>query len=53
MDQKKRAVSESEGKRWAQSKGYMYMETSAESGQNVNEMFDAVFRGVLKGLGLL
>jgi hypothetical protein len=46
VDQKKRAVSESEGKRWAQSKGYMcmYMETSAESGQNVNEMFDAVFK---------
>lgn len=53
IDVKKRAVSESEGRAWAQAKGFMYFETSAENGKNVNEMFDSVFKGVLHGLKLM
>lgn len=47
---KKRSVSEVEGQKWAASHGFSYFETSAQSGKNVNEMFDFCFRGILKGL---
>ena len=40
----KRVVSESEAKKWASSKGLMYFETSASSGQNVATMFESLFR---------
>merc|ERR1712100_490234 len=38
-DLSKRIVSEKEGKEWAQRHGYMYFETSASSGENVDAMF--------------
>ena len=34
-----REVSESEGKIWAETKGFLYFETSALTGGNVVEMF--------------
>lgn len=43
VDLPKRQVPESDGRKWALSKGYMYFETSAQSGQNVNEMFLQLF----------
>eukprot|EP00462_Mataza_sp_D1_P017797 CAMPEP_0175151642 /NCGR_PEP_ID=MMETSP0087-20121206/18639_1 /TAXON_ID=136419 /ORGANISM="Unknown Unknown, Strain D1" /LENGTH=167 /DNA_ID=CAMNT_0016437921 /DNA_START=105 /DNA_END=608 /DNA_ORIENTATION=- len=47
---KKRQVTETEAKKWAVSHGFEYFETSAQTGDNVNEMFDTVFRGILKGI---
>lgn len=44
-DQAKRLVTEADGRRWAASRGMQYFETSAQSGQNVSAMFDAVFEG--------
>ena len=35
----KRKVTESEGRLWAETKGYLYFETSAQSGEGVVEMF--------------
>jgi DnaJ family protein C protein 27 len=40
----KRAVSEADGRKWAAAKGYAYWETSASTGQNVNAMFEQMFR---------
>ena len=34
-----RAVNESEGRLWAESKGLLYFETSAQNGDGVQEMF--------------
>ncbi|XP_033618991.1 dnaJ homolog subfamily C member 27 isoform X2 [Fukomys damarensis] len=36
---KHRCVSESEGRLWAESKGFLYFETSAQTGEGINEMF--------------
>lgn len=36
----RREVTESEGKLWAETKGFLYFETSAQTGQNVVEMFE-------------
>ncbi|KAH3740004.1 hypothetical protein DPMN_046699 [Dreissena polymorpha] len=44
---RKRMVDEVEGKLWADSKGFPYFETSAQSGDGVNEMFQALFEGVV------
>jgi len=44
VDLKGRQVPEADGKKWAMSKGFAYYETSAQSGQNVNAMFDQLFR---------
>jgi DnaJ homolog subfamily C member 27 len=41
-------VSEDEGKKWAKSKGMTYFETSALSGTNVHEMFDFLFKEILR-----
>jgi DnaJ homolog subfamily C member 27 len=41
-------VSEDEGKKWAKSKGMTYFETSALSGINVHEMFDFLFKEILR-----
>ena len=46
VDEPKRAVSEADGKKWAQAQGFVYFETSAKSGQNVNELFAALFKGI-------
>jgi DnaJ homolog subfamily C member 27 len=42
IDQR-RVVTESEGREFAKINGLQYFETSASSGANVKEMFDAVF----------
>jgi DnaJ family protein C protein 27 len=42
-----RQVTEEEGKRWAESKGFLYFETSAKSGHNVNAMFSTLFRTIV------
>ena len=44
--QVKRLVSEAEGKKSAQANGFMYMETSAKSGLNVDHMFAAMFKAI-------
>ena len=45
---KKRVVSEDEGKAFASKNGMTYYETSALSGNNVHEMFQFLFEAVLK-----
>ncbi len=47
-DAKKRTVSEDEGRQYAVSRGLMYFETSASSGQNVHEMFEYLFREIVR-----
>ena len=42
----RRAVSEAEGRAYAGSNGFVYMETSAKSGQNVDQLFEAIFKGI-------
>jgi DnaJ family protein C protein 27 len=42
-----REVTESEGKIWAETKGFLYFETSALTGKNVVEMFHALFAAVV------
>lgn len=49
---KKRAVSPADGQKWAESKGYAYIETSAKSGQNVNEMFEHAFSEVVSQMNV-
>lgn len=41
---KKRVVSEEEGKSYAVSRGLQYSETSASSGDNVQDMFNSLFQ---------
>lgn len=36
---KLRCVDESEGRLWAESRGFLYFETSAQTGEGINEMF--------------
>ncbi|CAN2390176.1 homolog, partial [Pristimantis euphronides] len=36
---KHRCMDESEGRLWAESRGFLYFETSAQSGEGINEMF--------------
>uniref|UniRef100_A0A8C9FCZ5 DnaJ heat shock protein family (Hsp40) member C27 n=1 Tax=Pavo cristatus TaxID=9049 RepID=A0A8C9FCZ5_PAVCR len=36
---KHRSVDESEGRLWAESRGFLYFETSAQTGEGINEMF--------------
>lgn len=45
---KKRVVSEEEGRNFASSRGLKYFELSASSGLNVHEMFDFLFQAVYK-----
>ncbi|CAH1772837.1 unnamed protein product [Owenia fusiformis] len=44
---KKRQVDEADGRLWADSKGFKYFETSAQNGDGVQEMFQALFEGVV------
>lgn len=52
IDKQKRAVSEDEGRQFALSRGLIYFELSASTGQNVNDMFEHLFGTVLKKVGL-
>lgn len=45
---KKRVVSEDEGRQFAQNRGMVYFETSASNGQNVPEMFDYLFTTIVR-----
>lgn len=40
---KRRVVDEGEGRLWAESRGFHYFETSAQSGEGINEMFQVCF----------
>eukprot|EP00026_Physarum_polycephalum_P012794 Phypoly_transcript_13127.p1 GENE.Phypoly_transcript_13127~~Phypoly_transcript_13127.p1 ORF type:complete len:218 (+),score=20.06 Phypoly_transcript_13127:145-798(+) len=48
IDLGKRVVTEEEARNWAQSRGFMYFETSANSGEGVVLMFEALFVRVLQ-----
>ncbi|XP_056287225.1 dnaJ homolog subfamily C member 27 [Pseudoliparis swirei] len=43
---KRRLVDEGEGRLWAESRGFHYFETSAQSGEGINEMFQAFFSSI-------
>jgi DnaJ family protein C protein 27 len=45
---KKRVVSEDEGRQFAQSRGLSYFEVSACSGSNISEMFTFLFQNVIR-----
>jgi DnaJ homolog subfamily C member 27 len=45
---KKRQVSEEEGRQYATSRGLQYFETSASSGDNVQDMFNYLFQVSLR-----
>ncbi len=47
VDLGRRQVEESEGRLWAEAKGFSYFETSALSGENVQEMFDILFHSTV------
>ena len=40
IDLGKRRVDESEGRLWAETHGFLYYETSAQTGENVSDMFE-------------
>eukprot|EP00700_Malawimonas_jakobiformis_P003186 EC725754.1.p1 GENE.EC725754.1~~EC725754.1.p1 ORF type:complete len:71 (+),score=14.02 EC725754.1:470-682(+) len=48
IDQPGRAVPEKEGRAWAQSRGYLFAEVSAATGDGVREMFNALFTAVMQ-----
>lgn len=39
-------MDEAEGRLWSESKGFPYFETSAQSGENVQEMFELLIQRV-------
>lgn len=45
---KKRVVSEEEGRQFASARSLVYFETSAQSGENVREMFDYIFLAIVR-----
>lgn len=45
---KKRVVSEEEGRKYAAARGLQYIEVSAQTGTNVNEMFAQLFSATLR-----
>lgn len=47
---KKRVVSEEQGRKFATDNGFTYFETSAKTGENVNEMFAFLFQAVVQAL---
>ena len=52
IDKQKRAISEDEGRQFASSRGLIYFELSASTGQNVTDMFEQLFSAVLRKSGL-
>uniref|UniRef100_A0A8W8NR41 J domain-containing protein n=1 Tax=Magallana gigas TaxID=29159 RepID=A0A8W8NR41_MAGGI len=47
VNDKKRVVDEAEARIWAETKGYHYFETSAQTGEGVSEMFQTLFESVV------
>lgn len=43
-----RVVTKEEGQAYAEKKGLIYLETSANTGKNVKELFEALFRAVIQ-----
>jgi len=39
VDLGRRKVDESEGRLWAETRGFLYFETSAQTGENITEVF--------------
>ncbi|KAI0229193.1 DnaJ-like subfamily C member 27 [Lamellibrachia satsuma] len=46
-DKGKRVVDDMEGRLWADTHGFHYFETSAQTGEGITEMFNTLFEGVL------
>ncbi|XP_029452057.1 dnaJ homolog subfamily C member 27 [Rhinatrema bivittatum] len=44
---KHRCVDESEGRLWAESRGFLYFETSAQTGEGINEMFQVFYSTII------
>uniref|UniRef100_A0A7M4E3C1 DnaJ heat shock protein family (Hsp40) member C27 n=2 Tax=Crocodylus porosus TaxID=8502 RepID=A0A7M4E3C1_CROPO len=44
---KHRCVDESEGRLWAESRGFLYFETSAQTGEGINEMFQTFYSAII------
>eukprot|EP01135_Chromosphaera_perkinsii_P010112 Nk52_evm1s2017 gene=Nk52_evmTU1s2017 len=49
-DIRRRAVTENEGKYWADSRGFLYFETSANTNENINDMFNALFSDIISSI---
>ncbi|XP_068706699.1 dnaJ homolog subfamily C member 27-like isoform X1 [Montipora foliosa] len=50
VDCRKRVVEEAEGQLWANSHGFYYFETSAQTGEGINDMFQTLFKSVLTAM---
>lgn len=50
VDSRKRVVEEAEGQLWANSHGFYYFETSAQTGEGINDMFQTLFKAVLTAI---
>uniref|UniRef100_A0A8C3SDK0 DnaJ heat shock protein family (Hsp40) member C27 n=1 Tax=Chelydra serpentina TaxID=8475 RepID=A0A8C3SDK0_CHESE len=44
---KHRCMDESEGRLWAESRGFLYFETSAQTGEGINEMFQTFYSAIV------
>ncbi|XP_029814742.1 dnaJ homolog subfamily C member 27-like [Manacus vitellinus] len=44
---KLRSVDESEGRLWAESRGFLYFETSAQTGEGISEMFQTFYSAIV------
>merc|ERR1711959_347350 len=49
-DLRKQVVSEKEGREWATRRGYAFYQTSAQSGENVDTVFNDLFSRVVKNV---
>jgi len=47
VDLGRRKVDESEGRLWAETRGFLYFETSAQTGENITEVFQALLSSVV------
>ncbi|XP_064597313.1 dnaJ homolog subfamily C member 27-like [Liolophura sinensis] len=50
VDRRPRVVDETEGRVWADTKGFHYFETSAQTGEGITEMFQVLFDGVVSAV---
>mmetsp|Transcript_7777 Transcript_7777/g.14459 ORF Transcript_7777/g.14459 Transcript_7777/m.14459 type:complete len:190 (-) Transcript_7777:128-697(-) len=49
-DSKRRAISAADANKWAKLRGYRYFETSANTGQNVDEAFNSLYHSIIERL---